>query len=889
MARQAAAGSGAVAVVSGEAGIGKTRFLTEFRKLLSTEFASATAACPEFAPAPLGPIQTLLGEIAASSRSPHEGPLWESADDSAFGKLKLFRGVSAALRGASRGRAVVVVLDDVQWADTATLELVQFLAGELSQARILIALAYRSEALSKTNPLDVVIARLTRLTNVQRFELDPLAPAAVKALIDATLVNNWRPDPDVIRDVRVKSEGNPLFAEELLKTAMDRTGPLAASPPASLRGLVLERLGRLGPPDLHLLEVAALIGRRFNVAFLERVSGGWPKHTITAFLRRAIDEHFLIEERLEPGWFSFRHALVREAILAPVLLIESRAMHLRIAQEIEREPDAQTRVTELSDHYWQAAAFAECARYAIAAADQARARHAYAEAAEQYERALACGTDGERRRALLHEHAAAAHTALGNLQKCAEHLEIAASFFERLGAGDHLIAVCLELASALWRQGNTDGAFAALARATDVERQKPARGLHVQILVRTAQLQTLIVGDWANAAVSLRDAEPLLDVATPRDLVYFYISRASLRSAERDRDGWLADGASATHAARASNDPTLIASALSNYGLNAMQVGRLDVAVPAFEEVVSLGLRFGSLYNITYTRITYAYALFLAGRLEGARAQVLEVLAESHDSLTLHVLTAQLAVTLSLVLRDEVLFERSDASAILPRVFAAHEPRLSTPLAAVMAEKHLADGNEELARRLLSRMLATLPHDELVCDSLLPVAVCCEREEVEAASALFAGWRQTTNAWVLACSELFQAYAAARFGSAEDVVQRADAAARRFLELGMPLLEAEAYVVARQFPRATVICERVGARRLPRRLPSSSKRGSTLRLTPREREISDLAMRGLSNRAIATELSLSERTVESHLRAAYVKFGVRSRAELLSAAKKEAR
>ena len=100
----------------------------------------------------------------------------------------------------------------------------------------------------------------------------------------------------------------------------------------------------------------------------------------------------------------------------------------------------------------------------------------------------------------------------------------------------------------------------------------------------------------------------------------------------------------------------------------------------------------------------------------------------------------------------------------------------------------------------------------------------------------------------------------------------------------MPLLEAEAYVIARQVTRATAICERIGARQLQRRLRrTTTERLPDPRLTPREREVVNLATRGLSNKAIATELSLSERTVESHLAAAYVKFGVGSRAELLMA------
>ncbi len=101
--------------------------------------------------------------------------------------------------------------------------------------------------------------------------------------------------------------------------------------------------------------------------------------------------------------------------------------------------------------------------------------------------------------------------------------------------------------------------------------------------------------------------------------------------------------------------------------------------------------------------------------------------------------------------------------------------------------------------------------------------------------------------------------------------------------LGMPLLEAEAYELAEQPARTVALCETIGALRLARRLgPRPKRRSSATQLTTREREIVDVALRGLSNSAIAGELSLSERTVEAHLAAAYRKLGVRSRGELIS-------
>ena len=876
-------GSGAVAFVSGDAGIGKTRFLAEFVKRLPRNVTTASSVCAEFAPAPLAPVTRILEALSSAKPGASREAGLETEVEGAPGKLRLFARVAKTLRAAAGVKPVVIVLDDVHWADTATLDLIQYLASDLADERVLLVLGYRSDAVSRKHPLDALVARLERSASVERIELGPLAPAAVGEMIDATLANRPALGAEALRYVRSKSEGNPLFAEELLKAALERGGASTSGPPASLRGLILERLEKLSSEHARLLEIAALIGRRVSASFLERVSDGQSTAAILAFLRVAVDEHFLIEDRAEPGWFTFRHALVRETILAPLLLVELRAMHLRIAAEIENEPDAQARVMELSDHYWQAAEFEKSSAAAVAAADQARSRHAYQEAAEQYERALACATHADRQRAVFHERAANAHVALGNSRAAVDHLESAAMLFDTLDAFEHGIAVRLELAIARRRCGDMAGSSAALERASEIERGHPSGRWRVKILVQMAQLQTLL-GDWEASAGTLSSAESLLDFATPRDLVRFYSARAELRFARHLRVESQEDSDESILAARTSEDPTLLAFTLTTSGIKALKIGRLDLALPAFHEAIATGSRFGPLYSIAFARLGYAQTLFLAGRLEEARSQVAEVLAEGHDSLTLAVVTATLAVSLSIVLRDDGLFERSDAAGVLERSFAAQEMRVSTQLAAVMAEKLLADGDIESATKLLRRMLLALPDDELVCEFLIPVAICCDRSEIEMASRHISRTRGGANRYADACAELFAGYRAARFETTDDSTRHALSAAKQFAALDMPLLEAEAYVLARQGTRATVICERVGARRLTRRLPSAVKDGAqTFRLTPREREISDLAMSGLSNKAIATELSLSERTVESHLASAFAKFGVRSRAELLMA------
>ena len=347
-------------------------------------------------------------------------------------------------------RPFTAIVDDAHWADPITLELLQFLLGTLGDAPVLVVVAYRTDELSESHPLHALIARASRARNVLRVELEPLGQAQIHELIDATLPKNVRLPLEAVRDVRDRSEGNPLYAEEYLKTAVDgmRSGDARTRLPASLRGLLLERVRRLAADDVRLLEIAALIGRRFAAAFLARVAGR-DESALSDFLRAALDAHFLVEDADAPGWFRFRHALTRDTILSSVLAFQARALHVAIAQAIEREPDRDARAVELADHYWRAACFAECGGYAEQAGDLAKARHAYAQAAELYERAIACGVADQAGLVALHEKAAATYASLGGAQKVLEHLDVAVAHYTAAGDTTRLVELSLDLALAL--------------------------------------------------------------------------------------------------------------------------------------------------------------------------------------------------------------------------------------------------------------------------------------------------------------------------------------------------------------------------------------------------------------------------------------------------------
>jgi DNA-binding CsgD family transcriptional regulator len=885
LARRAAAGEGGIAFVSGDAGAGKTRLVDELSRRLPRGMRAYRAACLEYAPSPMGPVVEILAELEADGGAAGGlGAFVAPTGDDPADKRRLFERVAAVLRGAAAAQPLVTVIDDAQWADAVTLDVLQFLIGTLRDARVLIVVAYRADELTDAHPLHAVIGRAVRARHVQRVELGPLSHADVHELIDATLPKSLRIPAESLRGVRERSEGNPLFAEELLKAVVDdeRFGMTRSALPDSLRGLLLERLRRLAPGDMALLEVAALIGRRFGAAFLARIGDRDPA-AVEAFLRMAVAEHFLTEDPADPGCFTFRHALTRDTILAGVLAMRARAMHLQIAQEIEREADREGRVVELAEHYWRAAAFAECAPYAQAAGDLAKARHAYAQAAELYERALACGVADQRELIVLHEKAASAYASLGAPQKVLDHLQVAVDHFTATGDTVRLAEVDIDFALALRRTGETDRAFTVLRRASELSLAIGDDALLTRIAVQLA-LMHATAEEWPELEAALHAAEPGIPQAGPRDAVRFHSARAVLALTKHDLGGWQRDSEQGAGIARALGDPTLTAFALTSYGVDALKLARFDLARAAFREAAEAGSAYGPLYGVTFARLGLANVLYLTGELRAAHAEMLDVLADVHESATIRILVAQFGVALATALRDESLFARCYAPEVLEAAFATNEPIQYAQLAATVAEHHLANGDDAAAVALLERMLAALPEGASDCAVLPPVAVCCAQPEVERARARFeqpAG--AAPNPFVDAYRELYDAYAAARFGTRDAKVHHAKRAAALLHRLGMPLFEAEAYELAEESARAVALCETLGALRLPRRLgPRSPRRASATQLTAREREVVDVALRGMSNSAIADELSLSERTVEAHLAAAYRKLGVRSRGELVS-------
>jgi DNA-binding CsgD family transcriptional regulator/tetratricopeptide (TPR) repeat protein len=366
-AAQAAAGEGRLVLLGGEAGVGKSALVERLRWELPEARWSWSVCDGLFTPRPLGPLFDLADQLG--------GELLERCRAGAD-REELFRALLAQV-GAPEGtdtaaRSVmdVVVVEDIHWADEATLDLLRYLSRRLRGAAVLIIATYRDDGLAAADPLRVALGDLGSQRCTRRVGLMPLSPDAVRELASGSGL----PAPELYR----LTGGNPFYVTEALRSGM------AAVPP-SARDAVLARAARLSGGSREVLDVAALTGRQVEVRLLQSVTG-CPSS--------ALDE--LLESGLLVGdgaWLRFRHEIARLAVAQAVAGHRSQAVHevvLATLRSFGCDDDAR-----LAFHAEAAGDSAAVLRYAPAAARRAARLASHREAAAQYERALrfAAGAD----------------------------------------------------------------------------------------------------------------------------------------------------------------------------------------------------------------------------------------------------------------------------------------------------------------------------------------------------------------------------------------------------------------------------------------------------------------------------------------------------------------
>jgi ATP/maltotriose-dependent transcriptional regulator MalT len=957
--REAGAGSPSVIALSGDSGVGKTRLIAAFESLACQEARFLRGECVELGEGelPYGPLIGALRELARCGDPVFDqlslgaraslGALLpgldgagsaERDDDSA--QLRLFEAVLELLQLLGEEQPVVLVVEDLHWADRSTRAFTAFLARSLRSERVLFLFSYRSDELHRRHPLLALLSELDHGEGTRRVAIAPWARDELgEALAD---ILGAAPRDDLLDRLFARAEGNPLYTEELLAAGLDGRG----GAPQSLRDAFMLRLERLSPDAQHALRVLAVAGRA-DEALLATVAGLDPQ-ALTGALREAVEGRVVAVGA--DGRLAFRHALLREVAYEDLLPGERAALHLGLAYALHERhdqpgEDAAQIAAEVAAHAQAAGDRPLALRAAIVAADEASAIHAHGEAADLLERALeswphvedpveVSGIDHVEllvRAAREHDHNDQPTRAESMLRSALEELDEQADSVRT--------AIVLDrLARAQWGLARGDEALATGRRALELlpaGRDDVGRMGVLAWLART----TLLRGRYREAVDAAREA---LEIVTASDAgkdleshLRNTLGMALVGSGARDEG--IAQLRVSLELARESGVKWAAASAYANLADLLLLSGRtresLTVALEGVAEVPT-NMRGEHLWLGTSVAET-AFALgdwALAARgldVEDARF-------EGRWLMNLRLRQAELALGVG---------RPSDARRALeeiePLVSRALEPQFHASFGLSLADLFRREGELERARDALDQALDRI--ELCTDDSMRVTAIAAAGVAVEADLAQRA--RDQGDAAALEhavrCAEIHFARASAAAQSAGPVeavwVQTAEAelgravgrdepelwarAARGWEEIERPYLAArvrlrqtEAHVEAGDRDAATgalaaahAAATSLGAAWLVAELESLSARARLMLaasagtevagsvsedpapedpfgLTPRELEVLRLVARGATNREIGGELFMAEKTASVHVSRILAKLDVRSRTQAAAVA-----
>ncbi len=472
----AVAGQGRVALVSGEAGIGKTSLVDRFIATRGQVARLLKGNCDAlFTPSPLGPLYDIARQTGGRLLALLEGEA---------PRVALFSAMLDELRGTER--PTLLLLEDIHWADDATLDLVKFLSRRINQTRALLVLSYRSDEIGAQHPLRLLLGDLAMARATVRIELRRLTIDAVRILIaDRPL------DPVALHG---RTAGNPFFVGEVLSN-------LGSCVPGTVRDAVLARAARLGPAGRAVLEAAAVVGSRLEHAVLEGILDD---------VAQGLSDCMAVG-LLEPvgDGVAFRHELVREAVLADLDPSRLRELNRLALEGLKASGTGRGDLAQLAHFAEGAGDGAAVLEFGPAAARAAAAVGAHRTAAAQYRRVLRFA-DGRRpdERAVLLEFYAEECAIVDDLASACsarrEAIELWRRTGDRLKEGENLA----ELAWPLVRSGQNAAAEEASREAIEVlEAMQPTRQLaaayRIRAHLRMLDRDGLAAVHWGRKAIEL--------------------------------------------------------------------------------------------------------------------------------------------------------------------------------------------------------------------------------------------------------------------------------------------------------------------------------------------------------------------------------------------------
>ncbi|MET9035530.1 AAA family ATPase [Streptomyces mirabilis] len=402
---RARAGTPRAVVLSGDAGVGKTRVLTEAAAHATrTGMTVLTGHCVDLGDVglPYLPFTEILGVLGADERfaaalaaHPAVERLLGSGsgtDTDTGSRLRLFEGVAGLLADAADITPLLLVLEDLHWADQSSRDLLRFLLsrGVLQNPtpgspthHLALFASYRSDDLHRRHPLRPLLAELARLPSVDRLELRPMADAEVARLVRALRTDAL--SDTTVRRIVDRAEGNAFYAEELLAALPGDLDPAAPAMPSGLADLLLIRIEQLSDTAQQVLRTAAVAGRRVEHDLL-RDAVQLPEEELESALREAVGRQLLVPG--DDSTYSFRHALAREAVYADLLPGERVRLHGAFARLLAGRGHTAESAAERAHHSRESHDLADALTASLEAADHAQRVGAPAEELHHVEAAL---------------------------------------------------------------------------------------------------------------------------------------------------------------------------------------------------------------------------------------------------------------------------------------------------------------------------------------------------------------------------------------------------------------------------------------------------------------------------------------------------------------------
>jgi DNA-binding CsgD family transcriptional regulator/tetratricopeptide (TPR) repeat protein len=954
----------AVVLVGGEAGVGKTRLVAELTGRCAVDGARVLAGgCVPVAEGglPYAPIvealRGLLADLGAGAIRELTGPPWPelarllpalgetestTAPDQA-GQSRLFELLLGLLGRLGEQTPLVMVVEDMHWADRSTRDLLAFLARNLRRERVLLVITYRSDETGRRR-LGPYLAELDRGSRVDRIELPRFQRREVVAQLTGIL--GMAPTSELVEEVFARSEGNAFFTEELLAAVRAGSQEL----PTTLRELLHGRVEALPERAQQILGVAAVAGRRVPHRLLAAVAG-LDDRRLDGALRPAV-VYQLLMTRPDRDGYEFRHALLQEVVYSGLLPGERARLHAQVAATITTHPgwaggSAATVAAELADHWERAGNLERALPAAIQAAAQAERAYAFAEALRHYQRALDLWdrVPGATElapfdRATVQERAAEAASLILDQPRAVQLVRAALAGVDRQREPVRAGLLLERLGRYLWLTLD-EAALPAYLEAVGLVPAEPPSAERARVLAGYAQ----ILGLLGKHADCRQAAEAALAAARQagarreegRALAFLGVELAQLG----DPAGGLTCLRDARRIAQEQADVDGFGWACFNVAWVSEGAGQLKEALAAALEGAEPSRRFGSAWQDTLQEAA-AWFEFLLGRWDDADRHFRTVLERDRFTGPMRVHARLERARLDIARGDFAAARRllEEAQALADAAGSDQfDAQFSWPLAETRAELALWEGRDEDAFQAVTEGLAAMARagqesgwPVLFAVGLAAAAGRAERASVRWATAQVEANRCDGDA-LLARLEatggppnrperdavLLQCRAEqARLHGRPDPAAWEEAAAQ-WDALGQPYPAARARfrqaeaMLATRAPRSGVeaplqaahqVAARLGAAPLQRELELLAQRGrlrlqaavepvsqpaepsaaSRLGLTRREAEVLALLAAGRSNRQIGEALFITPKTASIHVSRILAKLGVSGRVEAAAVA-----